>query len=302
MTFASLFIAILLAWPGPPADGGDVASCLHESDWQPLALVSNHRDPPPATARADQPAELPLLVEPDWDFAQYREVSDFFNIREANPNVIGGEWEFQVPAAWTTRSAGGDDDFNLAGTLKFGVTDDLFVEIGVLPVNVGDGGDQGNGDMTITLFERLVQEVEDRPSLAAWASMRVPTGEGSSGVDGELHLAMTKTLVPSVRVHLEGFVQTANGGRGDADDDQRHFQWGLGPGIDYRFDETTIGVLNYLHRASERQGEGDRNVLEVGLARELRPGQTLKAAVDIGMDGQGDTPNFAAKILWSLKL
>ncbi|MFQ5500948.1 MAG: hypothetical protein ACE5EQ_01455 [Phycisphaerae bacterium] len=231
----------------------------------------------------------------------YLEISDFFNIREANANVIQGEWEFELEGEWVTDSAGGDDDLTFTPNIKYGITDDMFVELEVLPLSLGDGSDQGNGDLSVQLFNQFLHETDTLPAFGAWVEMRIPTGEGSSGVDAEIHFNLTKTLVQNFRAHFEGFVETANGGRGDEEDNRRNFQWGLGPGFDYQFDEKTIAALNYLHRSSEERGRPNQNILEFGVVRELTPSQHLKFAVDLGLDGHEETPNVAAKILWSIE-
>ena len=231
----------------------------------------------------------------------YLEISDFFNIREANANVSKGEWEVEFEAEWTTGAGEGDDDFAIWPNVKYGITDTLFIELEVLPLNLGDGGDQGNGDLALIVFNQFLKEGAYIPAFAAWAEMRIPTGQGSSGVDGELHFNVTKTLFPKFRAHLEGFIETANGGRGDEDENRRPFQWGAGPGFDYQFDEKTIGVLNYLNRSSEERGGHNQNILEIGVAREIVKGQHIKVAVDVGLDGQEETPDFGAKLLWSIE-
>jgi hypothetical protein len=227
---------------------------------------------------------------------KYLEVSDFFNIREANPSVNKGEWELEQSASWETLSDHTDDDVYLWTSLKYGVTEDLFVELEVAPLNIGDGGDQGNGDLNLIVFNRFVKETDALPSLAGWAEMRIPSGDGSSGVDGIFHATATKTLTCNLRAHMDGYVETANGGRGDQDINRRHFQWGVGPGFDYSFSEKTIGVLNYLMRSSDEYGHHNSNILELGMVRQLAKGLHLKPAIDIGLDGQEETPNFATKL------
>lgn len=139
------------------------------------------------------------------------------------------------------------------------------------------------------------------PAMAVWAEGRFSTGDGSSGVDGELHLNLTKTFAERWRAHLEGFVETANGARGGEDEEnRRNFQWGLGPGIDYQIDDDTIAVLNYLNRTSEEDGNPNQNIVQIGLNRRIAPGQHMKAAVDFGVDGHESTPDISAKIQWSI--
>jgi hypothetical protein len=240
------------------------------------------------------------MEQPESPF-HYREISDFFNIREAYSNVVKDEWEFEVTFEWETNSEGDDDDFGPVFSLKYGITDTLHAEIEVLPINLGDGGDQGNGDLALIVFKEWWKEAEILPAFATWAEMRIPSGEGASGVDGDLHFNLTKELLPNFRGHFEGFIETANGARGGDEGDRRSFQWGVGPGFDYSFSDDTIAALNYLMRSSEEEGHHNQNILELGMAQRIAANQHLKCAVDVGLDGAEETPNFAAKVLWSIE-
>jgi len=234
----------------------------------------------------------------------YQEVSDFFNIREANPQVGKGEWELEFTGAWATRSNHGDDEFGLEQSLKYGITDDIFVELEVTEPSLGDGGDQGNGDLNLILFERVLRETDSLPAIGLQQEMRIPSGDGSSGVDGTFSLIFTKHLTDKVRAHLQGFIETANGSIGAGDDDRRHFQWGVGPGFDYQIDDKTLALINYLNRSSEDYGHHNQNILELGATRFLdkigSADQLIKLALDIGLDGQEETPNFGVKFLWEI--
>jgi len=231
--------------------------------------------------------------------SEYHEVSDFFNVREANANVARGEWEFELATEWATGV--GDDDISITENLKYGITDNMFIELEVLPINFGDGGDQGAGDLSIVLFNQFLHETDTMPAFAAWAEMRLPNGEGSSGVDGEFHFNFTKAVIGKMRGHLERFVETANGGRGDEDENRRHFQWGTGFGFDCKCADNLVTTVNYLIASSEAYGHANTHVVEVGAAYELSETQTLKVAFDVGVDGRAETPNFATKILWSIE-
>lgn len=230
----------------------------------------------------------------------YREISDFFNIREAYANVHAGEWEFETEFEWET-SSGESDRYGPAFSLKYGITDTFFAELEVLPITLGHGGEHGNGDVALILFNEFWKESEWVPAFGAWLEGRFPTGEGSSGVDGELHFNFTKQVATNCRAHFEGFVMTANGSRGGDDADRRDFQWGAGPGFDYSFSDDTIVAVNYLNRVSDEVGDHNENVVEFGVAQRIAPNQHLKFAVDVGVDGQESTPNVGAKILWSIE-
>src|SRR5262249_28103046 len=119
--------------------------------------------------------------------------------------------------------------------------------------------------------------------------------------DAALHANLTKTLAPRCRAHLEGFIETANGGRGDEGINRRNFQWGVGPGFDYEIGPQTKFIVNYLNRSSKENGNHNLNILEVGMTYEVCAGQHIKAAVDIGLDGADETPNFAAKVQYGIE-
>ena len=266
-----------------------------------LAYAPQEKSPkPPAEHTVSDRTTVRTETKTVEEFG-YKEISSFFNIREANANVDQGEWELEFEGEWSTSSDGSDDDVEAAVSLKYGITDDVWVEIEVLPINLGDGGNQGAGDLGLSLFKQWTKEGEHWAAFATWADMRIPTGDGSEGVDGALHFTITKTLAPRWRMHWDGYIMTANGEIGDDDSDRRHFQWGLGPGFDYEFSEATIGTINYLHRSSEEYGHSNVHVLERGVAHELCEGQHLKAAVDIGLDGRKDNDNFGAKLQWSIE-
>lgn len=245
----------------------------------------------------------------------YREISSFFNIREANANVKCGEWELELESGWETGN-GGDDDVSIAASLKYGFTDMTYAELEVEPLNLGDGGDQGNGEASFTLFHQWVAESGDMPAFATWAKIRIPTGHHSSKVDGELHFNLTKSFGDKWRGHLEGYVMTANGQRGPDDErnefwlfgdgrdseGRRNFQWGIGPGIDYQCTENTIGTINYINRSSDQNGESNESIIEVGLAHKIADNQHLKLAVDVDVSGRNDdVANVGAKLQWSIE-
>lgn len=180
-----------------------------------------------------------------WD------VDHFFNIAHAYAKVAPGKWELELGTQWFTGADEGDDDFLFRAELAYGLTDDTYFEFGFESINIGDGGDQGNGDLELEIFHRFVHETDTIPAMALYGEMRIPSGEGSSGVDGELRLSVTKTIAPKLRMHWNGFVETANGGRTEEEKENgRHFQWGLGPGFDYEFSDKFLGIVNYVNRVS----------------------------------------------------
>lgn len=291
---SKLWVGLLLAYA---ASGASLGQSQRDYTLAFARYAQEDRDEFAARSMPTAPEEGKSLSEG----LDYHEVSKFFNIREANPDVHKGEWEFEVQAEWNTNSDSTDDDITNSFALKYGLTEDLFLELELLPINYGDGADQGNGDLSLAAFYRLLREDGALPALATWAEIRIPSGQGSSGVDGELHLNVTKTILPKFRVHFEGFILTANGAPGGNDEDRRDFQWGVGPGIDYLLDDHTLLLANYLNRSSELNGVGNQNLLEIGAVHEIVKDQQIKAAVDIGLDDNEGTPNFAVKLEYAIE-
>jgi len=234
----------------------------------------------------------------------YRDISDFFNVREAYSGLDKGEWEFEVESGYFTRSNHKHDDFSLTQALKYGVTDDFHVQL-ELAEPLGYSG-EGVGELSLLLFQTFWHEQDILPAFGGSAEIRIPTGYESSGVDGTFTGILSKQLCSAFRVHFMGYVETANGAMGQDDsENRRHFQWGVGPGFDFQVTDSTTAVLNYLQKCSEEYGQHNNNVLELGVVQKLPDlgpcRQALKFATDIGLDGQDETPNFGVKLQWSVE-
>lgn len=288
-----------------PANGKE-AKPADKAAEKPAAKSDKPADKP-ADKQAAKPAETKessktttTTTESSSEYG-FGGLGDFWNVREANSNLKAGQWNFETTWGWSTNSDGSDDDVFGAFALRYGISDDIFAEFQVYPLNLGDGDNQGNGDLGIILFWTPVRETETMPAFGTYGKMRIPSGDGSSKVDGEWHWIVTKTLMPKFRMHMEGFIQTANGGRSDAQDDgRRPFQWGVGPGFDYQIAEKTKAVLNYLNRSSDQIGNQNTNVLEIGIAQGIGENQYVCVGVDIGLDDGAETNNFLVKAQYGI--
>lgn len=267
------------------------------AEQHPLRLAAYQQKPATTSEKTTIKTTEKTVVE-----SGYKEISGFFNVREANVNVAKGVWELEVTSGWETGS-GGDDDLSAGLSLKYGVCENTYVELELIPINFGDGGDQGAGELELQVFHQWTNESDAAVAFATWASMRIPTGDGSEGVDGTLSGAITKTLGGNWRGHLNGSVTTANGAMGDSDDsNRRDFQWNIGPGLDYQCDADTIGTINYLTGSADQNGNANFGVLELGFARKIADNQHLKVAVDIDVRGNDDdAANVGAKLQWSIE-
>lgn len=267
------------------------------AEQHPLRLAAYQQKPATTSEKTTIKTTEKTVVE-----SGYKEISNFFNVREANVNVDQGQWELEVTSGWETGS-GGDDDVAAGLSLKYGVFENTYVELELIPINFGDGGDQGAGELELTVFHQWTSESNAPVAFGTWASMRIPSGDGSEGVDGELSGAITHSLGSNWRAHLNGSVKTANGVMGDGDDsNRRDFQWSVGTGLDYQCDADTIGTINWINRSNDQNGENNDNILEVGFARKIADNQQLKLAVDIDVDGADKSiPNVGAKLQWAIE-
>ncbi len=275
--------------------------------------------------------ELPMLETYQLDVVVegYRGVDDVFLIREANPNISAGQWQFELAMGWDIWKSGDghDDDFTLTPSIKYGISDDMNIELEVLPINLGDGSridgveefnggtglfendndaKDGLGELNVKFFWRLAEEQGIAPAVALWSEVRIPSGDNSEKFDGTLHLNTTKTIADGVRSHLTGFVKTANGSRGDWDlnsiGDRRDFQWGVGTGLDFAVDDQNLLIVNYMNRSSEYDGNKTTNSLELGWVHHLSDTQQLQLATRYNdtKGGFEEGPRWSTNVQWSV--
>lgn len=235
---------------------------------------------------------------------QYKGLSRFWHIREAYSDVPAGTFQIINYGAWMSQKKR-QSDFQIGQTLMYGITDDLNVEI-ELTEPLGYGG-YGAPELGLFVWQTVWHETDWLPAFGAGLSFRIPTGYGSSGFDGRITGALTKTICEGFRVHFDGYVEMGGGGRGDWEldrDDIRGFRWGMGPGFDFQVFENTVFVLNYLHQSNLYYGERNQNIIELGFVQKLGKigpfNNTLKFAGDIGLDGDDTTPAGGLKVLWAV--
>jgi hypothetical protein len=300
-----------------------ISTCFATSAWaasqqggkSPMALD----DTPTMTSESTTVSELTPVAES----CGYRQVNDFFNVREANADLKQCKWSFEIASGWSTYygSQHRDDDMTLAPRVRYGVTDELYVGLEVLPINFGDGWDgTGNGDLEFQVFYQFLKECDMAPAMAIWAETRIPTGVGSEKMDVSLHMAVTKTICDNFRAHVNGYVESANGYHGDPEvdsdrrsvrnglgrngedsDDRRNFQWGAGPGLDYKVNECNMVVLNYLNKSNNYYGHQNNNIVELGWVYSINECQHLKVAVDAECHKEAGGPHWSARVQYAIE-
>lgn len=259
-------------------------------------------------------------------------LSNLWSMEDATP-VPAGSVDLRLSYQWVTASSpanGGDsdDDSILSPNIWWGIAENWELTFNT-PLWVGDGGDRpggldGNGDTYVGLLWRFGQQDDCWPAMALKTTVRIPTGDASEGIDGELRLILTNEYDSGVRSHLNGFLITANGdndvsgplagprdedilvllGRADPVQDRRDFQWGIVLGLDGPLcdDGSTRWVIDYMHRSSVHYGSGDMNILDAGLQWRLDECRMLGISAQVGLDDNEDTPNAGASVTYSYSL
>ena len=248
-----------------------------------------------------------------------------WSVQDAVP-LECGRWDLRLGGKWTTASApanGGDsdDDFALVPHVVFGLVQNVEAWVSV-PVWLGDSGDvgpfaDGNYDTYLGAMWRFLEQEGYRPAMAIQASARIPTGDGSSGIDGELRLLMTNSYDSGIRSHINLFGATINGNNdaswryrtynptdvytSDTYPENRNFQWGAIIGLDGPLgsDGKLRWVADYMHRSSYHYGAADINQLELGIEWAVAEGHALGLNGVFGLDDNEDTLNAGAGFAYS---
>jgi len=116
-----------------------------------------------------------------------RQSVDAYNSLEDGQPGDPGTLELQLEGGWVT-ATGEHDVFPFLAELQYNGSGSEFLEntqftLGV-PVEMGIGGVEGNGDLELGWQQRWIEDDGTMPTIATLAEVRIPTGYHSSGVDG----------------------------------------------------------------------------------------------------------------------
>lgn len=261
---------------------------------------------PVAWAGSGQPVEDMLeMNEPSG----HDVLTELWNFEDAVP-VAAGQVDLRLTGRWVTASfpanlGDSHDDAILTPSIRWGAWENLELSVTV-PVVIGEGGalpdgQDGNYDTFVGMLWRMSEQEGLWPAMGLSGTVRLPTGENSSGVDGELRLVMTNEYKSGLRSHVNGFAQSVNG---DAQRNLRDFQWGFIVGLDGPLcaGGAVRWVADYMHRSSFRDGSGDINQLEVGWEWDIAAANKLGMSVQIGLDDNDDTSDFGAAVTYAYAL
>lgn len=170
---------------------------------------------------------------------------------------------------------------------------------------------EGNYDTYLGGQWRFREQQDYWPMMALGTSIRIPTGEGSNGVDAELRLSLTNEYDNGLRSHLNFFgttVNTDNVVEEDTDNEDswdaevRDFQYGAVVGLDGPLcaDGAVRWVVDYMYRISKMEGGGGMNIGEAGVQWQIADAHKLGFSVQAGLDHAEDsTPNVGAALTYA---
>ena len=246
-------------------------------------------------------------------------LSQLWFMEDAAPLDVG-QLDLRLGFSWVTESGHANlgesgDDFVLTPAIVWGACDDLELSLSV-DNWLGDSGDMGpyedgNYDTTIGALWRVHEQGGNcsdpgcitRPNVALSSSIRVPTGDGSEGVDGELRLIMTMDYDSGVRSHFNIFGKSVDGGNQEPFD-ARPFQWGAVIGADGPLcdDGAVRWVADYIHQSSRLDDRGDMDIFEFGWEWTMCEMHKLGMSMQVGLDHVDDNPNFGAGMMYAMSI
>ncbi len=260
-------------------------------------------------------------------------MSSMWFMEDATP-IETGTVDLRIGFNWVTSTSpanvgDSDDDYILTPEIVWGACDNVEVSLRV-PAWIGDGGDResfqdGNYDTYVGMLWRVHEQEGYHPAIALSSTVRIPTGDGSRGIDAELRAVFSNEYDSGVRSHVNIFGATVNTnnadnprmarstslgklfapnasvGFGSKSLDPRSFQWGFVIGMDGPLcrDGAVRWVADYMIRSSQYDGRSSMNMVELGSEWNIADGHKLGLSTQIGLDHTGDTPNFGAGFAYS---
>jgi len=218
-------------------------------------------------------------------------------LRSADPLEPG---ELELKFIYGYEKEENDEEHEIEFVVEWGMMEDIEFILEI-PVEVGDGRVEGNGDITqLGLHIRHWNEDGWMPAFATRHLVRIPTGYRSDGVDYLARGLLTKTLIPDqMRLHLNPWLKSVNGNMEEGD---RHFLWGVAIGLDYRANDDLLFIVDYHNRVSEETGSRNQHSIELGADWEFAENNLLAFQTEFEIDGDESGPDFSARISYILEM
>jgi len=311
--FGSLMIGCSLALAGTAQRAARSESAAGMFSEVPDIRLAAQADQEPGTAYTAEETRTETstksLQESNWD------IWGPIELRSADPEALGVR-EAKNIIHYGTSSVGEDDTVEDEFEFEYGFAPNHEL-ICAVPLELGDGAAEGNGDLEVGWHWRLWKEKDWLPAFALRNILYIPSGYHSSGLDWMLKGLLTKSIIPDKwRVHLNPFLLVASGGAtetaptgptepifisGGEEGDLRDFQWGFIVGTDYKIADNLSLILDYIHRASGVRGWRNQHSMEAGLDWEITEHQGLGLATNWTVDGDhlGENWGFSVSYVYN---
>ncbi len=270
---------------------------------------------PPAVAGVV--GEQTTVTEKETCEAENWDIWGPVELRSADPEELG-EIEVKNIYHYGTSSEGnGDTNTNLYEfELEYGIAPNNEV-IFAVPVDLGDGAAEGNGNLELGWHWRLWKEQEWVPAFALRNILYIPSGYHASGLDWTFKGLITKSIIPDKwRVHLNPYFTVVSGDspqpgaaagvpavalfQAPRGEDVRDFQWGFIVGTDYRLADNLNLILDYIHRTSEETGHRNQHSMEAGVEWTIDKYNHLGLATNWTVDGDSIDENWGFSVSYVL--
>lgn len=283
-----------------------------------------------------------VMMNPEGN---YDLLSEAWFFEDANP-LETGQWDLRFNGQWRTgREIGSHgDEFGVTPSIVWGFAEDWELSVDV-PIWLGDGGNvgpfqDGNYDTYVGALWRFHQQQPFMarkgevhwPSMALSGELRIPTGDGSEGVDFELRFITTYEYTSGVRSHFNIFGKTVNGDNWSVDNidwdslegglsrvgqlvgigaiyrndiEPRNFQYGAVLGADgplWQGCENMRWVADYFYRSSFVTGISDLHLGEAGIEWEITDTSKLGLSVQANLDHRPGFPDWGTNVVYSYSL
>ena len=169
-----------------------------------------------------------------------------------------------------------------------------------MPFEILEGNVDGNGDVgEFGLHTFLREEMDGWPAIGMRNLVSIPTGHNSHGWDYTFRLLLTKTLNDATHLHINPYATAINSNSGHHD---RNFVWGVAIGIDYRYSDDMLFIVDYINSLSEEEGVSNQHNIELGLDWDLGEDQMLGFKTAFEVDGDSFGENFSAEVSYIFEI
>ena len=278
------------------------------------ALAQNNNNPPPVVQRETTTVTTTTTTVADTSYDLLG--LETFNFLDATV-LPEGMVDLRIAGRWvdTADEVDEEEQIIIIPEIVWGATDRLEIAVSA-PTWVDGEPDEGNYDTYLAATWRISDLDENCPAFALAGIMRIPTGDQSNGVDGQLRLIVTNEYESGIRSHFNIWATTVNT---DNYEDARDFQYGAVAGLDGPLNDSGSlrWVFDYMYESSRQEGRENidtplgviigpedrgeqRNTAEAGIQWQINECSKLGFAVQGGLDhAENETPEWAASLTYA---